>query len=94
MSRDIGHRASQPGQARRRHWEGTVHDVATQTFRGTLARMKNTPELTFVQSQTAIYEAIEKNYPEFFPRSHHEQHRYKGRRNPSYRLQPAFAVIE
>jgi alpha-mannosidase len=47
-------------------WEETVHDVAYQTFRGTLAQMDKMPGLTFAQSQAAIYEAIEKNYPELF----------------------------
>jgi alpha-mannosidase len=47
-------------------WEETVHDVAVQTFAGTLDRMAKMPGLTFAQSQAAIYEAIEKNYPELF----------------------------
>ena len=47
-------------------WEETVHDVAFQTFSGTLARMAQKPGLTFAQSQAAVYEAIEKNYPELF----------------------------
>jgi alpha-mannosidase len=47
-------------------WEETVHDVAVQTFVGTLDRMAKTPGLTFAQSQAAIYEAIEKDYPELF----------------------------
>jgi alpha-mannosidase len=47
-------------------WEETVHDVAFQTFKGTLAQMDKMPGLTFAQSQAAIYEAIEKNYPDLF----------------------------
>ncbi len=47
-------------------WEETVHDVAYQTFRGTLVQMDKLPGLTFAQSQAAIYEAIEKDYPEVF----------------------------
>ena len=47
-------------------WEETVHDVAYQTFSGTLAQMAKKPGLTFAQSQAAVYEAIEKNYPDLF----------------------------
>jgi alpha-mannosidase len=47
-------------------WEETVHDVAFQTFKGTLAQMDKMPGLTFAQSQAAIYEAIEKYYPDLF----------------------------
>ena len=47
-------------------WEETVHDIATQTFRGTLAQMEKMPGLTFAQSQAAVYEAMEKSYPELF----------------------------
>ncbi|HYA48457.1 MAG TPA: alpha-mannosidase, partial [Burkholderiales bacterium] len=47
-------------------WEETVNDVAVQTFKGTLAQMAVMPGLTFAQSQAAIYEAMEKNYPELF----------------------------
>lgn len=47
-------------------WEETVHDIATQTFWGTLAHMEKMPGLTFAQSQAAIYEAVEKNYPDLF----------------------------
>jgi alpha-mannosidase len=49
-------------------WEETVHDVATHTFWGTLAQMDRLPGLTFAQSQAAVYEAIEKNYPGLFER--------------------------
>ncbi len=49
-------------------WEETVHDIATHTFRGTLAQMDRIPGLTFAQSQAALYEAVEKNYPELFQR--------------------------
>ena len=47
-------------------WEETVNDIAVQTFKGTLAQMAKMPGLTFAQSQAAIYEAIEKNYPSLF----------------------------
>lgn len=47
-------------------WEETVHDVAFQTFKGTLAQMDKMAGLTFAQSQAAIYEAIEKSYPDLF----------------------------
>jgi alpha-mannosidase len=49
-------------------WEETVHDIATHTFLGTLAQMDKFPGLTFAQSQAAVYEAIEKNYPAIFQR--------------------------
>jgi alpha-mannosidase len=49
-------------------WEETVHDIATHTFLGTLAQMDKLPGLTFAQSQAAVYEAIEKNYPAIFQR--------------------------
>jgi alpha-mannosidase len=47
-------------------WEETVNDIAVQTFKGTLAQMAKMPGLTFAQSQAAVYEAIEKNYPSLF----------------------------
>jgi len=47
-------------------WEETVHDIAVQTFKGTLAQMAKMPGLTFAQSQAALYEAVEKDYPELF----------------------------
>ncbi len=47
-------------------WEETVHDIAVQTFSGTLTQMNKMPGLTFAQSQAAVYEAIEKSYPELF----------------------------
>ncbi len=47
-------------------WEETVADIATFTFRGTLAQMDKLPGLTFAQSQAAIYEAVEKDYPDLF----------------------------
>ena len=49
-------------------WDETVHDIATHTFLGTLAQMDKLPGLTFAQSQAAVYEAIEKNYPTIFQR--------------------------
>jgi alpha-mannosidase len=47
-------------------WEETVKDVAVRTFAGTLARMAEMPDLTFAQSQAALYEAIEKSDPALF----------------------------
>jgi len=47
-------------------WEETVNDIAVQTFKGTLAQMVKMPGLTFAQSQAAVYEAMEKNYPALF----------------------------
>jgi len=47
-------------------WEETVHDIAVQTFKGVLVQMDKMPGLTFAQSQAAVYEAIEKNYPDLF----------------------------
>mgnify|MGYP001595882995 CR=1 FL=1 len=49
-------------------WEETVADIATFTFRGTLDQMDKLPGLTFAQSQAAIYEAVEKDYPALFER--------------------------
>jgi alpha-mannosidase len=49
-------------------WEETVHDVATHTFQGTLDQMDKFPGLTFAQSQAAVYDAMEKEYPELFQR--------------------------
>jgi alpha-mannosidase len=49
-------------------WEETVHDIATHTFLGTLAQMDKFPGLTFAQSQAAVYEVMEKNYPAIFQR--------------------------
>jgi alpha-mannosidase len=47
-------------------WEETVRDVAVQTFAGTLAQMAKEPDLTFAQSQPALYEAIEATNPDLF----------------------------
>ena len=47
-------------------WEETVHEVGPMTFWGTLRQMNRMPGLTFAQSQAAIYEATEKNYPDLF----------------------------
>ncbi|NTV81897.1 MAG: hypothetical protein HGA24_10815, partial [Candidatus Aminicenantes bacterium] len=49
-------------------WEETVADIATFTFNGTLAQMDKLPGLTFAQSQAAIYETVEKDYPDLFGR--------------------------
>jgi len=47
-------------------WEETVHDIAVQTFKGTLAQMEKMKGLTFAQSQAGLYEAIERDYPALF----------------------------
>ena len=47
-------------------WNETVHRVARDTFRGVLRMMDEYPELTFVQSQLAIYEAMAEFYPDLF----------------------------
>ncbi|MGB7294553.1 MAG: glycoside hydrolase family 38 C-terminal domain-containing protein [Candidatus Aminicenantales bacterium] len=47
-------------------WEETIHDIATHTFQGTLEQLDKLPGLTFAQSQAAVYEAVEKEYPELF----------------------------
>jgi alpha-mannosidase len=49
-------------------WEETVNDIAVHTFEGTLAQMDKMPGLTFAQSQAALYEAMEKDYPDIFER--------------------------
>ena len=49
-------------------WEETVRDVATHTFLGTLSAMDKLPGLTFAQSQAALYEAMERDYPDLFAR--------------------------
>src|SRR5690606_15640932 len=47
-------------------WNETVHRVARDTFRGVLRMMDEYPELTFVQSQLAIYEAMAQFYPDIY----------------------------
>ena len=47
-------------------WNETVHRIGRDTFRGVLRMMDQVPELTFVQSQPAIYEAMKEHYPEIF----------------------------
>jgi alpha-mannosidase len=49
-------------------WEETVRDIATHTFLGTLSAMDKLPGLTFAQSQAALYEAMERDYPDIFAR--------------------------
>ncbi len=51
-------------------WEETVHEVAPQTFWGTLRQMDRLPGLTFAQSQACLYEAMEKHFPELFRAIH------------------------
>ncbi len=52
--------------AYRWRWNETVHRVGRDTFRGVLNLMEQDGELTFVQSQMALYEAMEREYPELF----------------------------
>jgi alpha-mannosidase len=47
-------------------WEETIHQVAPETFWGTLRQMDRMPGLTFAQSQAALYEAMETAYSELF----------------------------
>lgn len=47
-------------------WNETVHRIARDTFRGVLRMMDETPDLIFVQSQLALYEAMEQHYPDIF----------------------------
>lgn len=47
-------------------WEETIHDISVNTFEGTMHYMDQMPGLTFAQSMAALYEAMEKNYPELF----------------------------
>jgi alpha-mannosidase len=47
-------------------WEETVRDIAVNTFGGTLDQMARMKGLTFAQSQAALYEAVEKEYPDLF----------------------------
>ena len=47
-------------------WNETVHRIARDTFRGVLRLMEHAPELIFVQSQLALYEAMEQHYPDIF----------------------------
>jgi len=49
-------------------WNETVHRIARDTFRGVLRMMDEYPELTFVQSQVALYEAMAKEYPDVYSR--------------------------
>ncbi|MFN2154541.1 MAG: alpha-mannosidase [Anaerolineae bacterium] len=47
-------------------WGETVHRIARDTFRGVLRMMEQVPELTFVQSQLALYEAMKQHYPDIY----------------------------
>lgn len=47
-------------------WNETVHRIARDTFRGVLRMMIEADDLTFVQSQLALYEAMAQNYPDIF----------------------------
>ncbi len=47
-------------------WNETVHRIARDTFRGVLRMMEQEPELIFVQSQLALYEAMQREYPDIF----------------------------
>ena len=54
--------------AYRWRWNETVDRVGPDTFEGVLRTMKQEPELTFAQSQLALYEAMEQQYPDLFRR--------------------------
>ena len=47
-------------------WNETVHRIARDTFRGVLRMMDAVDDLTFVQSQEALYEAMAQHYPDIF----------------------------
>jgi len=49
-------------------WNETVQRVARDTFEGVLRMMDEVPELIFVQSQLALYEAMAETYPALFAR--------------------------
>lgn len=52
--------------AYRWRWNETVDRVAPDTFGGVLKLMAVEPDLTFAQSQLALYEVIQKNNPDIF----------------------------
>lgn len=52
--------------AYRWRWNETVDRVAPDTFEGVLRMMEIEPNLTFAQSQLALYEAIQINRPDIF----------------------------
>lgn len=60
----VGHAHIDP--VYRWRWNETVHRVARDTFRGVLGMMEKEPGLTFVQSQMALYEAMQVEYPAIF----------------------------
>jgi alpha-mannosidase len=47
-------------------WNEVVHRVGPDTFRGVLDLMEEEPGLTFAQSQMALYEAMQDEYPGLF----------------------------
>lgn len=47
-------------------WNETVHRMARDTFRGVLKLMEEDADITFAQSQLALYEAMEQYYPDIF----------------------------
>lgn len=60
----VGHAHIDP--VYRWRWNETVHRIARDTFRGVLEMMDKEPGLTFVQSQMALYEAMQDEYPALF----------------------------
>lgn len=54
--------------AYRWRWNETLDTVIPFTFRGVLDLMDKEPGLTFAESQMALYEATQKNYPDLFQR--------------------------
>jgi len=54
--------------AYRWRWNETTDRVTPDTFIGVLDMLDKMPELTFAQSQVALYESIEKTHPQVFRR--------------------------
>jgi len=52
--------------AYRWRWNEVMHRVGPDTFRGVLDLMEKEPGLTFAQSQMALYEAMQDEYPDLF----------------------------
>jgi alpha-mannosidase len=52
--------------AYRWRWNETTNRVAPETFSGVLAMLQEYPDLTYSQSQLALYEAIENTHPILF----------------------------
>jgi alpha-mannosidase len=54
--------------AYRWRWNETTDRVTPDTFEGVLAMLEKVPDLTYAQSQLALYESIEKTHPDIFKR--------------------------